>query len=372
VRRPLSLAIAGLLALVVTAGVLMALPQQQVAVSPTPLATSPSVAIPSPTTAPTASPSPMASGTFEDRIFGYRITLPPGYRRSHATVVTTPGEILGVSNYTVETEQQAREACMRDAGHIPTVREPPDIGVTVYRDTKRASAREWAAASTRSTHHKVEALSVPGYDAARLTQDNVNAATTAVVIRAIERVYEIAWSGAYGGGHHRLLDDVAKTFSAIPPDPFPSPTPTVAPRVAAGETAQALARALAARDADAVARAMPQCWFAVVYAIDGVSPGQGPHNRSVFLFTQALRRHFAAGDLTVTVDPTLQPLAQVGTESYFIRSDWRGADRMRRVDLELHMRDGRAVWAVARHHFTRAEASCISYGSPWTDSTGRC
>lgn len=370
-KRPFLLMVAGLLALVLVAAVLSR-PPDPVAAPSAPPSPTPSPATPavSPTGAPKASPSPMAAGTFADRVLGYRITLPAAYRQGSGRVSTAPGDLLGMNIYTVETEQQAREACMKDAGHIPTMREPPDIGIFVYRDLRRITAQEWAL--PRSLHHKVEPANVPGYDAARLVEDNANAATTAVVVRADDRVYQITWSGAYGGGHHRLLDDVAKTFSALQPDPFPSPTATVAPRAAADETARALARAFAASDADAVARQMPECWFAVIYAIDGVVPGQGPLNRSVSLFTQALRQRFAARDLTVTVDPALQPLSEVGGEAYLMRSDWRGPDRTRRIDLEIHVRNGRAVWAVARHHFTRAEASCISYGSPWTDSTARC
>lgn len=372
--RPVPLlVVAALAALVVFAGMLaLREPPSQATASATPGATpsASSTGTASPTVAPAASPSPTAAGMFEERALGYRMTLPSGYRRSFSRVQPGSTEILGVSGYTVETEQQLGERCQRDAGHLPVLRDPPDIGVTVYRDVRRVSAREWAAASPRSTHHKVEPADVPGYDAARLVQDNANAGTSAVIVRANERVYEIAWSGAFGSGHQRLLDGVARTFAAVPPEPFPSPTPTVAPRAAASETAQALARAFSARDADAVVRQMPECWFAVIFAVDGVAPGQGPLNRSVSLFAQALRQRFAAGDLTVTVDPTLQPLSEAGVESYFIRSEWRRAEGTRRVDLEIHMRDGRAVWAVARHHFTRGE--CVSYGSPWTDDVSRC
>lgn len=371
--RPVPLLVVALTALVVFAGVLAARQPPPVAVTatsvPTPSPTTAATAPPTPTATGTASPSTTA-GTFEDRVLGYRVTLPTGYLRSYTRLNTASGELLGVSNFTVETEQQAREACLRDAGHIPVVREPPDIGVTVYRDTRRVSAQEWAA--RRSLHHRVEQATVPGYDAARLIQDNANAGTTVVIIRAQDRVYEIGWSGAYGGGHQRLLDGIARTFAAMPPDPFPSPTPTVVPRAAANETAQGLARAFAARDADAVARHLPVCHFSVVYAVDGVVPGQGGLARSVLLFTQALRQRFAAGDLTVTVDPTLQPLSEVGVESYFVRSEWRRAEGTRRVDLEIHMRDGRAVWAVARHHFTRAEGPCFVYASPFTDEGARC
>lgn len=159
------------------------------------------------------------------------------------------------------------------------------------------------------------------------------------------------------------------------PAPFPAPTPTVAPRLAAQEAASALGRAFAARDAEAVARVMPECRISVVYAIDGVTPGQGGLGRSVSLFTQGLRERFAAGDLTVTVDTALQPDPETGREAYFVRSEWREPDRTVRIDLFLEQRDGRGVWHSARQHFSRSEISgsgCVPYRSPWVRSDSSC
>jgi hypothetical protein len=136
------------------------------------------------------------------------------------------------------------------------------------------------------------------------------------------------------------------------------------------EVADALARAFAARDAATVRRLMPECWIGVAYAIDGVVPGQGGNNRSVHLFTEGLRERFAAGTLTVTVDPTLQEVTDAGGTHYYLRSEWREPDRTMRIDLHLHRGGGQWLWRTAIHHF--ASGACISYRSPWVSGTDSC
>ena len=62
---------------------------------------------------PTASPLP--PGTYENKLLGYRMTFPTGYRRSMARVFTGQ-QNLGVDLYTLTTEQEARDACAKDGG----------------------------------------------------------------------------------------------------------------------------------------------------------------------------------------------------------------------------------------------------------------
>src|SRR5438552_19183396 len=93
--------------------------QEPAAVAPPTLtsgavATASPTASPSPTRAPTASPLP--PGTFENKVLGYRITLPERYRLAASRV--TPGlpPYLGDDTYTPQTEQQGRERCLSDSG----------------------------------------------------------------------------------------------------------------------------------------------------------------------------------------------------------------------------------------------------------------
>lgn len=344
-----------------------------------------SVAVsPIPTGAPSDTPSatPAASlqpGTFENAVLGYRITLPQGYRRSIAYVFTSQ-QTLGVDVYTRVTEQAQREACQQDAGHVPSVNpEGLDIRVGVVRNVSGVSAMEWATTpqgaggQVLSTHQKAEPATIGGREAVRLVADNATAVTNAFVIRANDRIYEL-YPTSGPPPTRTWLDEIAQTFVVIGPAPFPTPTATPSPRETAREVAEALVRALAAKDADAVARLMPDCWIGVAYAIDGTVPGQGGLNRSVFLFTRGLRDRFARGDLTVTVDPTIQLKTDRGGDHFFVRSEWKELDRTTRIDLFIEQRVDRWMWSSAVHHFRSGDVpgGCIPYRSPWVSETGSC
>lgn len=340
--------------------------------SPSPDGTAPAAPSATATTGPTGGPV-----TYENAVLGYRIALPEGYRRSMSRIYTQQ-EGSGADLYTRKTEREEREQCLRDGGDVGFPRSPddePEVGVSMVRNPGGISALEWATtprfpgAQPRSTHQKVESVTIGGHEAVRLVMDNPTAETTAFMIRANDRMYEISLSQSLRSGLPRdWLDGVARTFVAIAPTPFPTPTATTPPRVAARDLADALARAFGARDADAVARLMPSCWLNVVTMIDGQSTG-GVLYRSTQRFTQGLRERFAKGDLTVTIDPALQ----VDREELFVRSEWREPDRTTRIDLYLAERDGRWHWFIARHHYTRGDmlpGSCIPYRSPWV--SGSC
>src|SRR6266545_4564696 len=70
-------------------------------------------ASPSPARTPTASPLP--PGTFENKVLGYRITLPERYRLGGSRI--TPGQppYLGDDTYTPQTVQQGRERSLSGA-----------------------------------------------------------------------------------------------------------------------------------------------------------------------------------------------------------------------------------------------------------------
>jgi hypothetical protein len=342
----------------------------------TPAATQ--AASPSATQTPTAaaaSPTPTASalppGTFEDRILGYRITMPLTYRLVSSTIYRGRPELLGQDAYTTATEAQTRNECLQDRGDVPA---PSDAGVLIvwaYRNVGNLSAVEWARSRPEATLHTVEPATAGGLEAARLVQQGE---TQIFVIRANDRMYLLSpnqWPSPVP------LATVAASFVAIAPLPFPTPTPapSESPREAAGALGSALAAAFAARDADGVARTLEgRCWIGVGAVIGGRSTG-GVLNRSVALFVSALRDRFAAGDLTVTVDPVIQVRTDAGGDHFFVRSAWREADRTTSIDLELVELDGQWRWIGATHYYpSLGPGSCIPYRSPWVSPTpaGQC
>lgn len=382
-NRVVAVLVLGAITVGVAVIALVVSPRPSAVPGPTGIASPTANATVAPSASPTAAgvnPSPTARGTHENLVLGYRITLPERYRRVPGGLITAPGDALGGDFYTITTEQEARDACLQDAGHIPQRQELPALFVSAWRNPLGMSAHEWATTprvpggGVRSLHQKVEATTIGGHEAVRLVQDNATAATTAFVVRARDRMYEIGYGGVHPGSElpRDWLDGMARTFVAITPDPFPTATPTVAPQVGAGDVARSLAAAFAAKDADAVARLMIDCWISVVYAIDGEVPGQGGLNRSTYLFTTLLRGRFAAGDLRVSVDPSLQQGTLYGPDTHFVRSDWREPDRTVRIDLVLSLRDGRWLWTGAVHQYTAAQRGCIPYRSPWVSGTGGC
>ncbi|MGH2449955.1 MAG: hypothetical protein ACRDGE_01540 [Candidatus Limnocylindria bacterium] len=344
--------------------------EQQRAPGPAPSASpsvgpsaSPSV---SPSAAPSASP---ADGlvTYENPILGYRITLAEAYRRSRSIVVTGHEEALGHDAYTLLTELQEREECLSDRGHIgpPRGRES-DVEVVVTRNVRGISAVDFASTPIqRIAFTSVEPATVDGREAARIAHQPSGEAVF-YVIGANDRFYELrpAQMGLPPQQPSGWLDDIAASFSAIAPEPFPTPTPTPAqaPREAAAELGQRLAQAFAARDADAIrALITPRCWLNF-----GSTVPSGGNGRAVASFIEAIRENFASGDLTVSVDPEVQVEVNGvdGTERYFVRSDWREADRTTRVDLFLEDIDGQWYWVEARHHHEGgASYSCLWSGT---------
>jgi hypothetical protein len=335
---------------------------------------------------PMASPSPSAttSGviTYDSPILGYRISLPATYRRLSPVVFVAQPEFLGRDTYTLLTEQEEREECLRDVGDMPTPSSTALLFVEAYRNVAGVSAAEWVStprtlgAAVLSMHRKVVAVTIGGREAVRLVADNPTAELESIAIRADDRIYLITptmWPSRH------QLGDIAATFGTVARQPFPTATPTTPPAVrrqAATGLAAALASAFAARDADAVARLMPPCHVGVSPAESLPNSGGGGLSRSVASFTQALRDRFASGDLSVTVDPVVQIQNQGGREGFFVRSDWHEPDRTIRIDMVLDESDGgRWQWVAAIHHYQPADFTkpyCIPYRSPWVTPTGPC
>jgi len=311
---------------------------------------------------PAPTPSPLAPGTFENRVLGYRISLPLAYRIAGSLIVRGQPELLGRDIYTTTTEAQARAECMQDLGDIPSPTEGATLLVWAYRNIAGLSAADWVRPRPEARLHTIEPTTVNGLDAARLVQQGE---TQIYVIRATDRMYELSptqWPS------QQPLASIATDFTPIAPQPFPTPTPapSESPRERAGTLGRALAAAFAARDAEAVARSFgTRCWIGIGAVVAG-SPTGGALNRSVALFVPALRDRFAAGDLTVTVDPAAQVRTDAGGDHFFVRSDWGEPDRTTRIDLELAEIEGQWLWIGATHYYPGyAGAGCIPYRSPW-------
>ena len=322
--------------------------------------------------------------THDNASLGYRLALPEIYRRVSADLFIGQPELIGRDTYTNLTDAEERAECERDLGDIPSPAGAAILHVEAYRNPAGLSATQWAntprvpGGYVLSHQRRVEPLTTGGREAVRLVADKATAEVMAFAIRADDLVYLLTPS--MWPSRHALVD-IAASFGTVARQPFPTATPTTAPAArqqAAGELAKVLAGAFAARDAGAVARLMPKCHVGVSPLVAGFgfpNSGGGGLSRSVPLFTQELRGRFAAGDLTVTVDPTLQIDGDVNAGGrYFVRSDWREPDRTVRIDLFLDVRDARWQWVSALHRYSRADLGlqiCIPYRSPWVSAT-RC
>ena len=169
------------------------------------------------TRSPTASP---ASGivTHENATLGYRISLPVKYRRALSVV----GQNVSVDVYTLRTEQEDRELCVREQGSgLQTPERVADLRVAVHGNVGGMSALEFAnAPSQRLVSTTVEPATIDGRDAAKVVHQP-SGDTAYYVISANDRIYEVApllvtipSTQAKG-----WLDQILASFRAIPFQP---------------------------------------------------------------------------------------------------------------------------------------------------------
>jgi hypothetical protein len=363
--RTRGLAAAATLLLIVVAGValLYALRSQVPATVVSPTASASPAASPSNSPSPSASPA-LAPGTFENRILGYRITLPPAYRLGGTSINAGQPELLGSERFTVTTVAEQQAECLSEVGGgLASLIKGEPVDVAVTANVRGLSAVQWATGSPYGSLHTVEAVTVGGYEAARLVQQGK---ADTYVISANNRMYALTHLNAPSS---QRLADIAASFRAIPPLPFPTAPPAQIARDAATNLGQRLAQAFAAKDANAVAGLMTDCRIAASANIGGATLGSEGLSRSSAAFITALRDRFAKGDLTVTVNPEVQVQAVSG--QFFVRSQWKEPDRTIPMDLFFRELDGRWQWTSAIHYYPSMVGSgCIPYRSPWV--AGAC
>jgi hypothetical protein len=329
--------------------------------------------VPVPSTTPSASPSGAASspsaspalppGTFENRILGYRITLPLAYRLIGSSINAGQPENLGSEAFTVSSVADARAECLSETGSgLAGLVKGELVNVAVMANVRGLAVVPWAAGSPWGSLHTAEAVTVGGYPAARLIQQGI---ADAYVISANDRMYVLSHLNSPSS---QRLADIATSFRAVPPLPFPTAPPPQIGRDAANTLGQRLAQAFAAKDATAVAGLMTDCRIGAGENVGGRPLGTEGISRPSAAFITALRDRFAKGDLTVTVNPEVQVQAVSG--QFFVRSEWKEPDRTIPIDLFLRELDGRWQWTSAIHYYPSLVGSgCIPYRNPWVTSS---
>ena len=178
---------------------------------------------------PTRSSSPtLAPGTFENPTLGYRIRPPDGYRR-YATLLVPGPDGVGVDFFTLRTDAQERDLCVRQKGSdLPARETTSDLQIRVVSNPSGMSAVDYASAPNRRVvFTTIQPTTVSGYEAAKIVHQP-SGDTSSYVIRANDRIYEI--SPGQDEQPSQLpkgwLDQIVATFNAITPDASPPATDT--------------------------------------------------------------------------------------------------------------------------------------------------
>src|SRR5205823_11627786 len=126
--------------------------------------------------------------TFESAMLGYRISLPFGYRQLPAGFNDGRGPAMGNDYYTPQTEQQARDACNKDAGDLGSRESTKDIRIEVYRDAATPLV-QWALEPPRNlAFSSALAATHDGLEAARVVY-TPSGELESYVVRANGRIY---------------------------------------------------------------------------------------------------------------------------------------------------------------------------------------
>jgi hypothetical protein len=318
---------------------------------------------PTSTAARTASPSPSQSpSTYTNATLAYGITLPAGYRPSScASWVDARADPIGVDYFTRLSDHEELQLNIHD---IPPAERASDFHVVVHRESRGRSVVEWARAQPVNTGASVEAMTIGGREAAKITSSDRMAAVS-FAIRSNDRIYVLDNDiRREGGDSAAFLAPIGASFTPIAPGPLPTPY-TKEPRDAAQELATALAKAFTERDAVGVAIRMRGCTLGMSAIVEPPQPNNTccTLNRAIFPFIEALRPALASGTVTVVVEPMIRSSGRGGREQFFAVSRWTENGKARQIDLLFDERGGQWYWLGAIHHFQRTDGVC--YGSMW-------
>jgi hypothetical protein len=227
---------------------------------------------------------------------------------------------------------------------------------------------EWARAQPINFGASIEATTIGGQEAAKITSsDRMSAVSFAV--RANDRMYVFDTDiRREGFDSAAFLAPIAASITPISPGPLPTPYPK-APREAAQEVATALAKAFSERDAAGVSVRMRGCTLGMYQIVETPEPNNTccVLNRAVAPFIEALRPALAGGTVTVVVDSVIRSTSEGGHERFFAVSRWTENGKTRQIDLLFDERGGQWYWSGAIHHFQPTDRP-FCYGRVWGGS----
>jgi hypothetical protein len=286
--------------------------------SPNPIATPTPTASPSPTTSPSPSPT---SGAYTNFVLGYRIDLPPPWRRSACLSTRDQSKPPAGDGFVRVPEQDEKGT---DIGYVFDV-----VQVQVHPNPDRLTPERWLALGLigGSASQTAEPAMLDGRSALLLRPGPGLA--LAYLVPAADRIYLIGYQSTPNDTSNVTeMDRMIRSFHLLTDqERAGAPSPTAVPARSAEVVADVLAEGFTQLNADLLATVMAPCMSVGLEQAGGTFTPRGA-------FVEELRKAFAGG-LRVTVER--RPIENDGT-AMFVRATWNAAAEQRR-DLYLR-RDG--------------------------------
>ncbi len=295
-------------------------------VSPSAISTPNATATASPSS--TAPPSPTAtSGVHTNFVLGYRIDLPPPWRRSSCLSTQDQTELPAGDGFVRVSEQDERGT---DTGYVFEV-----VQVRVEANPDRLTPERWVTSGKIGTTQgqTAEAATLDSRNALLVRPSAFDAVT--YVLGVADRMFVISYQNALNDrSNEPTMDRMVRSFHLLTDQEraaAPSPSRSV-PR-SAETVADTLAEGFAQLNADLLATVMTPCMAAALEQAGGTFTPRAA------LVTQ-LRDAFARG-LRVAVERRPVESDATGT---FVRATWTepGAPAQRR---DLYLRSSGEVWS---------------------------
>ncbi len=309
----------------------------------------PATRVPGPAADATPTPALLAGGTtYEGATFGYRITLPPGWRRSLCLSLqpTAEGELRGHDYFTVHSEEEEGQIFY---GWQTTVR------VEVYRNPLGLAPLEWVSSRQEgAVGQRIESTVFAGRPAAKKTHGG----RFPVAYYAADRGSMFLVGYTFPPSQHRvegvteaLLDAIATSFrfadlaSPSPPSGSPSSTPSDPAEAALPrsppEAAAALADALTRSDYGRLRTLIiPHCWSVGFFRSEGVGP-MTPAQAIDWLRSRTAGGVFHVRD----IDRHPQGRAQFQPRGdFYVRAHWSDFAGSANVEVDLMLQSEGGHW----------------------------